>query len=292
MRSQARSTAIKTVTRIDEMRALAEGWRREGLRIAFVPTMGYLHDGHRRLLEEGRRRGDRLVLSVFVNPTQFGPGEDFDRYPRDLARDSAIAEEAGADVLFAPRAEEMYPVGKPLTRVAVAGLTERLCGKSRPGHFDGVTTVVAKLFHIVKPHVALFGEKDFQQLAVVRRMAADLDLELEIAGVETVREPDGLAMSSRNVHLTPEDREAALSLSRGIARAREAVAAGERSAERILSLVRATIAAHPQNEIDYVELVDPETLEAVTALGAEARLVMAARVRGTRLIDNAPLRAS
>ena len=272
------------------MQALADGWRREGLRIASVPTMGYLHEGHRRLLDVGRRRGERLVLSVFVNPTQFGPGEDFDRYPRDLARDSAIAEAAGTDVLFAPTAQEMYPAGRPLTRVTVAGLTERLCGKSRPGHFDGVTTVVAKLFHVVKPHVALFGEKDFQQLVVVSRMARDLDVDVEVAGVETVREPDGLAMSSRNVHLAPEDREAALSLSRGIARAREAAAAGERSTEKIISMVREAIAAHRQNTIDYVEVVDPETLESVRELRAEARLVIAARVRVTRLIDNAALK--
>ena len=272
------------------MQAIAEGWRQEGLRVAFVPTMGSLHEGHRRLLVEGGRLGDRLVLSVFVNPTQFGPGEDFERYPRDLARDGVMAEGVGTDVLFAPGVEEMYPAGRPLTRVTVAGLTDRLCGKSRPGHFDGVTTVVAKLFHAVKPHVALFGEKDFQQLVVVRRMVRDLDLDVEIAGVETVRESDGLAMSSRNVYLAAADREAALSLSRGIARAREAVAAAERLAEKIVSMVRETIAMHPQNAIDYVELVDPETLESVSMLRAEARLVLAVRVRGTRLIDNAALR--
>ncbi len=271
------------------MQAISGAWRREGRRIAFVPTMGYLHDGHRTLLEEGRRRGDRLVLSVFVNPAQFGPGEDFERYPRDLARDGSIAEAAGTDVLFAPTVAEVYPAGRPITRVTVAGLTERLCGKSRPGHFDGVTTVVAKLFQIVGPHVALFGEKDFQQLVVVRRMARNLDLNVEVAGVETVREPDGLAMSSRNVYLAPEDREAALSLSRGIGLARRAVAAGELRAEKIVGMVRHTIAAHEQNTIDYVELVDPETLEAVGDLRVEARLVIAARVRGTRLIDNAAL---
>jgi len=271
------------------MQAISGAWRTEGHRIAFVPTMGYLHDGHRALLDEGRRRGERLVLSVFVNPAQFGPGEDFERYPRDLVHDGAIAEAAGTDVLFAPTVAEMYPAGRAVTRVTVGGLTERLCGKSRSGHFDGVTTVVAKLFHIVRPHVALFGEKDFQQLVVVRRMARDLELDVEVAGVETVREPDGLAMSSRNVYLAPEDREAALSLSRGITRARRAVAAGERSAEKILGMVRDTIAAHGQNTIDYVELVDPETLEAVNELRGQARLVIAARVRGTRLIDNAAL---
>ena len=273
------------------MRELAERWRRERRRIAFVPTMGYLHDGHRRLLEEGRRRGERLVLSVFVNPTQFGPNEDFERYPRDLARDAALAETAGTDVLFAPTGAEMYPSGALATRVAVAGLTQTLCGRARPRHFDGVTTVVAKLLHIVKPHVALFGEKDFQQLVVVRRMVQDLDLDVEIAGIETVREPDGLAMSSRNVYLDPSDREAALSLSRGIARAREAVAAGERHAEKVAEVVRRSIEAHPQNEIDYVTIVDPETLADVEEIRGEARLVLAVRVRGTRLIDNGALRA-
>jgi pantoate--beta-alanine ligase len=287
--SRARRILIETLTRIQEMREIAERWRREKRRIAFVPTMGYLHDGHQRLLKEGRRRGERLVLSVFVNPTQFGPNEDLERYPRDLARDAAIAESAGTDVLFAPTAAGMYPSGAPATRVAVAGLTETLCGRSRPGHFDGVTTVVAKLLHIVKPHVALFGEKDFQQLVVVRRMVRDLDLDVEIAGIETVREPDGLAMSSRNVYLDPSDREAALSLSRGIARAREAVAAGERRAAKIVEVVRQGIEAHPQNEIDYVAVVDPETLADVEEIQNEARLVLAVRVRGTRLIDNGAL---
>jgi pantoate--beta-alanine ligase len=187
----------------------------------------------------------------------------------------------------------MYPSGAPTTRVAVAGLTQTLCGRARPGHFDGVTTVVAKLLHIVKPHVALFGEKDFQQLVVVRRMVQDLDLDVdvEIAGIETVREPDGLAMSSRNVYLDPSDREGALSLSRGIAWAREAVAAGERRAAKIAEVVRRSIEAHPQNEIDYVTIVDPETLADVEEIRGEARLVLAVRVRGTRLIDNGALRA-
>ncbi len=271
------------------MRTVAEVWRGEGERVAFVPTMGYLHEGHRRLLEAGRRLGSRLVLSVFVNPTQFGPGEDFDQYPRDLARDAAMAEDEGVDVLFAPEDREMYPEGPPATRVAVSGLTERLCGKSRPGHFDGVTTVVTKLFQIVKPHVALFGEKDFQQLVVVRRMVRDLDLGVEVVGLETVREPDGLAMSSRNVYLDDTDREAALSLSRGLAGAREAVAAGERSAASIAGRVKEIIGAFPQNEIDYVSIVDPQTLEDVTEISGPARLLMAVRVRGTRLIDNGAL---
>jgi pantoate--beta-alanine ligase len=271
------------------MRTLTEMWRREEESVAFVPTMGYLHEGHRQLLKAGRRLGSRLVLSVFVNPTQFGAGEDFDQYPRDLSRDAAIAEEEGTDVLFAPEDREMYPEGPPATRVAVRGLTERLCGKSRPGHFDGVTTVVTKLFQIVKPHVAVFGEKDFQQLVVVRRMVRDLDLDVEVVGLETVREPDGLAMSSRNVYLDAADREAALSLSRGLAAAREAVAAGERSAASIAGRVKEIIGAFPQNEIDYVAVVDPETLEDVTEIGVPARLLMAVRVRGTRLIDNGAL---
>jgi pantoate--beta-alanine ligase len=271
------------------MREIAEGWRRKGDRVAFVPTMGYLHAGHRRLLEEGRRLGSRLVLSVFVNPTQFGEGEDFEQYPRDLARDAEMAEAAGTDVLFAPSGREMYPAGRTETRVVVGGLTEKLCGKFRPGHFDGVTTVVTKLFQIVKPHVAVFGEKDFQQLIVVRRMVCDLDLDVEIAGLETVREPDGLAMSSRNVYLDAADREAALALSRGLTEAREAVASGERSAAAIAGRVRKMIGAFPQNEIEYVSIVDPETLEDVEEVRGPARLLMAVRVHGTRLIDNGAL---
>jgi pantoate--beta-alanine ligase len=269
------------------MRAAARVWRREGLRIAFVPTMGYLHAGHRRLLEEGRARGDRLVLSVFVNPTQFGPGEDFERYPRDLARDAGLAEAAGADVLFAPTVAEMYPDGESATRVSVPGLAGKLCGRSRPGHFDGVATVVAKLFHVVTPDVALFGEKDYQQLTLIRRMVRDLGFDIEIAGVETVRETDGLAMSSRNVYLAAEDRDAARSLSRGIAAARELASSGERSAATIAARVRQVISVHPQNAIDYVEIVDPDTLDPVSVLEESARLILAVRVGGTRLIDNA-----
>ncbi len=271
------------------MLARAVAWRGEGRRIAFVPTMGSLHAGHGRLLEAGRRMGDRLVLSVFVNPTQFGAGEDFEGYPRDLARDGAMAEIAGTDVLFAPTAVEMYPAGRPLTTVSVAGLTEHYCGASRPGHFDGVTTVVAKLFHIVKPHVAIFGEKDYQQLQVVRRMTHDLGLDVEVAGVETVREADGIAMSSRNVYLKARDREAALSLSRGLRRARALVASGERSAAAVTGEVRRIINAFPQNRIDYVAVVDPETLEEMAAVHGPARLLLAVRVGDTRLIDNGPL---
>lgn len=271
------------------MQARADLWRREGRRIAFVPTMGSLHAGHRRLLEAGRRMGDRLVLSVFVNPTQFGAGEDFEAYPRDLTRDGAMAEAAGTDVLFAPTAAGMYPTGRPLTTVSVAGLTEHYCGALRPGHFDGVTTVVAKLFHIVRPQVAIFGEKDYQQLQVVRRMTHDLDLDVEVAGVETVRESDGLAMSSRNVYLEARDREAALSLSRGLHRAQALVASGERSAAAVTGEVGRIILTFPQNRIDYVAVVDPETLEEMAVIHGPARLLLAVRVRDTRLIDNGPL---
>ncbi len=274
------------------MQALAEAWRREGQCIAFVPTMGYLHEGHRRMLEIGRQRGDRLVLSVFVNPTQFGPGEDFERYPRDLARDRTMAQEAGTDVIFVPSALEMYPAGRPATTVRVSGLTERFCGASRPGHFDGVTTVVAKLFQAVKPHLAFFGEKDFQQLQVIRRMTRDLNLDVEIVGVGTVREADGLAMSSRNVYLGPADREAALSLSRALERARRMTAAGERSAAAIVAAAQEIIGAHPQNEVEYIAVADPDTLEEVEEIRREARLLLAVRVRGTRLIDNAKITGS
>jgi pantoate--beta-alanine ligase len=251
--------------------------------------MGYLHAGHRRLLEEGRRRGDRLVLSLFVNPTQFGEGEDFEHYPRDQARDDATAEAAGVDLLFAPGREEMYPNGELTTVVAVPDLGDKFCGASRPGHFAGVATVVTKLFQIVRPHVAIFGEKDYQQLVIVRRLARDLDLGVEVEGIETVREPDGLAMSSRNVYLTPEDREAALSLSCALRHAQEQVSGGERSAASIARKLEEMILWFPQNTIDYVAIVDPETLEEVNEIRGAARVLLAVRVRDTRLIDNGPL---
>ncbi len=269
-----------------QTRCLAE--RRAGRRIAFVPTMGFLHDGHASLLREGRRRGDVLVLSIFVNPTQFGPSEDLERYPRDLQRDLEIARAAGVDLVWTPTPEQVYPPGYA-TYVNVEGFTDGLCGASRPGHFRGVTTVVCKLFNVVQPDVALFGEKDFQQLAVIRRMTADLNLPVEVVGLPIVREADGLAMSSRNVYLSAGERQQALALSKGLALARRLAASGERDSEAILAAVRALVAAGPDARIDYVQICHRETLREQQLITADSVLLLAVFVGKTRLIDNGPL---
>ena len=269
-----------------QARCLAE--HRAGCRIAFVPTMGFLHDGHASLLREGRRRGDVLALSIFVNPTQFGPNEDLARYPRDLERDLEIARSAGVDLVWTPTPEQVYPPGYA-TYVDVEGLTDVLCGASRPGHFRGVTTVVCKLFNVVQPTVALFGEKDFQQLAVIRRMTADLNLPVEIVGLPIVREADGLAMSSRNVYLSGDERRQALALSQGLALARQLVAGGERDGAAIVAAVSALIEAGPDARIDYVRICHRETLRVQACVDADSVLLLAAFVGKTRLIDNGPL---
>lgn len=276
---------MKIITSITEMQQTARAARREGQRIAFVPTMGYLHEGHASLMREGRRRGDLLVASIFVNPAQFGAGEDFESYPRDLARDAAIAAAAGVDLIFAPTAREMYPAGYQ-TWVDVERITLPLCGASRPGHFRGVTTVVAKLFNAVLPDLALFGRKDFQQLAVVRRMTADLNLPVEIVGMPIVREADGLAMSSRNAYLSAEERQSALCLSRAISGARERYRKGLTDVSGLRAGALATINAEPRAEIDYVEFRDGETLDEVTTAGDGTLLALAVRIGTTRLIDN------
>ena len=276
---------MKIVESVKEMQALAADARSRGQKIALVPTMGYLHDGHASLMREGRRWGDLLVASIFVNPAQFGAGEDFDAYPRDLERDSMIAEDAGVDVIFAPRASEMYPAGYQ-TWVDVDRLTLPLCGASRPGHFRGVTTVVCKLFNIVLPHVALFGKKDYQQLAVIRRMAADLNMAVDIVGMPIVREPDGLAMSSRNAYLSPPERMSALCLSRALGEAGDLYRGGMRDVGALRERVVAVIAAEPSAMADYVEFRDGETLEEVTLAAERTLLALAVKIGKTRLIDN------
>jgi pantoate--beta-alanine ligase len=267
-----------------EMTAWSESARARGERIAFVPTMGALHAGHVSLLEEGRRRGDKLALSIFVNPTQFGPSEDLARYPRDLPGDLAKAATAGTDVAYCPEPSSVYPPGYQ-TYVQVREAEQGLDGASRPGHFVGVATVVCKLFNVVRPHVALFGEKDFQQLAVVRRMTADLELGVEIVGMPIVREPDGLAMSSRNAYLSPEERQRALALSRGLIAARLRAENGERDAVALIATARALVEP-AADRIDYVELRDAATLAPLPRLDREAVLLVAAFVGKTRLIDN------
>jgi pantoate--beta-alanine ligase len=259
--------------------------KREGKRIVFVPTMGFLHEGHASLLREGRTRGDILVLSIFVNPIQFGPTEDLDRYPRNLEGDCTIARQCGVDIVFTPTAAEMYPAGFQ-TAIRVKEISLPLCGASRPGHFDGVATVVTKLFNIVQPDLALFGNKDFQQLAVIRRMVADLSQPVEIIGMPIVREADGLAMSSRNAYLSPDERTAALCLSRAVRRVRELYVAGEDSAESLLAAARELILAEPAAAIDYLELRDADTLETVSTVSDTTLLALAVRIGVTRLIDN------
>ena len=269
-----------------EMRARSDAWRASAKRIAFVPTMGYLHAGHVSLLDEGRRRGDVLVLSIFVNPTQFGPQEDLSRYPRDLDGDLAKAERAGADVAYVPDAAAMYPPGYQ-TYVEVEELQKGLCGASRPGHFRGVATVVLKLFHAVQPHVALFGRKDYQQLQLLTRMVRDLDLGVEVVGLPIVREPDGLALSSRNAYLSPDERLRALALSRALVAARAAFEEGERDAARLVDCARATLHLTPGVRLDYLELRDAESLaELHGRVTAPAVMAVAAFVGATRLIDN------
>jgi len=271
-----------------EMRARAEDQRRDGRRVCVVPTMGYLHDGHLSLLSAGRARSDLLVMTLFVNPTQFGPGEDLARYPRDEAGDLEKARAAGVDLVFAPEAAAMYPDGYQ-TRIELGPLAAPLCGASRPAHFAGVASVVCKLFHITQPHLAVFGQKDFQQLAIIRRMVRDLDFAIEIVGMPIVREPDGLALSSRNAYLSPEERGQALALSRGLRAAEALFAGGQRQAAALVAAARREIEAAPLARIDYLELRDADSLAAIDAVEARAVLALAVFFGKTRLIDNTVL---
>lgn len=285
---------MQTADRLEVLRTIVSGWRAGGERIALVPTMGALHEGHLTLVREARARANRVVVSIFVNPAQFGPGEDLAAYPRRLAADSALLVAEGVDLLWAPPVEEVYPQGFATT-ISVAGLTADFCGAARPGHFDGVATVVAKLFNQVQPDCALFGEKDFQQLAMIRRMARDLDLARPhvdaIIGVPTVREPDGLALSSRNQYLTAEERAAAAALPRAMQAATAQIAAGAPVAEALATLEQALIDAGFAS-VDYAALADAETLAQLHEQPRHpARLLVAARMGRTRLIDNLPVPA-
>ena len=259
---------------------MSRRWRRDGVSIGLVPTMGALHAGHLSLVEHACRENDRVVVSIFVNPTQFGPGEDFERYPRDPERDAELLAKAGVDAIYRPTVAAMYPPGSS-TRIHVAAVTEPLEGQARPGHFDGVATVVAKLFAAVEPDRAYFGQKDAQQLAVVKRMARDLDFPVEIRGCPTVREPDGLARSSRNAYLNAEQRKAAASLSAALRVAADAYAGGERQPQRLREMLRERLEAEPLAQVEYAELVDPETFKPPGSLA-----VLAVRIGRTRLIDN------
>jgi pantoate--beta-alanine ligase len=280
---------LQIVRTIDEATRAFQRVRLDGKRLAFVPTMGFLHEGHLSLMREGRRRAELVAVSIFVNPTQFGPREDLSRYPRDLQGDAEKCESAGVGMLFAPPADAMYPEGFQ-TFVEVTEVSRGLCGEKRPGHFRGVATVVAKLFNIVRPDVAVFGEKDYQQLQVIKALNRDLCFGIEIVGAPTVREPDGLAMSSRNSYLSPSERAQALSLSRGLREAQQLARSGVLEARELVRAVRRELEAAGVRE-DYVEVVDASTLEPLARCepGRPARALVAAYVGQTRLIDNVPL---
>jgi pantoate--beta-alanine ligase len=274
------------VNDIPDLRRILDEVRESRGRIGFVPTMGFLHEGHLALCDEARRHADFVVMSVFVNPLQFGANEDLDRYPRDLARDAQLAMGRGVSLLFAPPGEQMYPHGDSAIRVTAPGLAERLCGRYRPGHFEGVLTVVAKLFNLVQPHVAVFGQKDLQQAVLIRRMARDLDVPVEIVVAPIVREPDGLAMSSRNVYLSPAERASALALHRALKAAQTAFSGGETDPARLVHAARAILEAESGVSIQYVEVVDPESLEPPLEARRGDAVAIAAHVGATRLIDN------
>ncbi|MEI8173311.1 MAG: pantoate--beta-alanine ligase [Deltaproteobacteria bacterium] len=276
---------MKIIEHIIEILAFSESLRLKGQRIVFVPTMGYFHDGHLSLMREGRKRGDCLIISIYVNPTQFGPGEDFEKYPRDFEKDKHLAHGVGVDVIFYPKNTEMYPSDFQ-TYVNVEKVTQNLCGASRHGHFKGVTTVCTKLFNLVKPHVAVFGRKDFQQFVAIKQMVQDLNMDIEIVGMPTAREEDGLAMSSRNVYLKEEERKSALSLSRSLKLAKDMYEGGERNAAVILHEVKKYIEGHASTRIDYTKICDATTLENIDQLEGDAVLALAVRIGSTRLIDN------
>jgi len=276
---------MQIVESVSAMRDWSERERREGRRIALVPTMGFLHEGHLSLVRDAKKRADRVVVSIFINPTQFAPGEDFAAYPRDFERDCRLLETEKTDMVFHPALAAMYPDGAE-TYVEVEKLSRPLCGPTRPGHFRGVATAVAKLFNVIRPHVAIFGEKDYQQLQVVRKMVRDLSMGVEILGHPIVREPDGLAMSSRNAYLTPDERRAAVCLSRSLCKAERLVRRGETSAQSLLSLVRAELAKEPLAHVEYVKLCDSETLIDIETVHRTALLALAVRFGKARLIDN------
>lgn len=273
------------INRISDIKAYLREQQKKGKSVGFVPTMGYLHEGHLSLIRNSSSDNDLTVVSIFVNPTQFGPGEDFSRYPRDLERDTALAESAGTHLLFVPNVDEMYPEGYN-TYVEVQGLTDILCGSSRPGHFRGVTTVVSKLLNIVYPERAYFGQKDAQQAAVIKRMVKDLNMDTQIIVCPIIREADGLAMSSRNVYLSPEEREQALVLSLSLKMAEDIIFRGENSAAKLKEIIEENIKQKPLANIDYVALVDAETLKDTEIIGGKVLIALAVKFGRTRLIDN------
>ncbi|MBQ7239037.1 MAG: pantoate--beta-alanine ligase [Bacteroidales bacterium] len=276
---------MKVVKTIQEVRAQVQAWRKEGLTVGLVPTMGYLHEGHQSLIRKSVSENDRTVVSVFVNPIQFGPNEDLEAYPRDLNRDRKAVEEAGGDLIFHPEPSEMYP-GHFTSFIDTTETTELLCGAVRPIHFRGVCTVVGKLFNIVLPDKAYFGQKDAQQLATIRRFVRDLNFPVEIVACPIVREEDGLAKSSRNTYLNPQERQAALILSKSLKLGKAAIEQGERNAQRIIDIIRQNLQTEPLARIDYVEVVDFENIQRVETIQGETLVAIAVYIGKTRLIDN------
>ena len=276
---------MNIVKTISEVRNEVKSWRKQGLSVGLVPTMGYLHEGHKSLIDRACKENDKVVVSVFVNPTQFGPGEDLATYPRDIQRDVALCEDAGAALIFNPEPEEMYFDGFH-TYVTMESLSDELCGKTRPIHFRGVCTVVSKLFHIVAPDRAYFGQKDAQQLAIIKRMVRDLNFDIEIVGCTIVREADGLAKSSRNTYLNPEERNAALVLSRAVGLGQELIQNGERKADVIVEKMKKLIEEEPLAKIDYVQAVDAISIQPVAEIKGTVLVAMAVYIGKTRLIDN------
>ena len=276
---------MKVVKTIKEVREIVGGWRQEGLSVGLVPTMGYLHEGHQSLIKKSASQNDRTVVSVFVNPIQFGPNEDLEAYPRDLNRDIKAVEEAGGDLIFNPEPSEMYP-GHFTSFIDTTETTELLCGAVRPVHFRGVCTVVGKLFNIVTPDRAYFGQKDAQQLATIRRFVRDLNFPLEIIACPIVREDDGLAKSSRNTYLNAEERQAALILSKSLKKGQEAIEGGEKDAKTIIAIIKNSLQSEPLARIDYVEVVDFENIQRVDKIEGETLVAIAVYIGKTRLIDN------
>lgn len=276
---------MNTVKTILEVRNQVEAWKKEGYSIALVPTMGYLHEGHASLIKRASSENEKVVVSIFVNPIQFGPKEDLASYPKDLDRDTILCEDAGAHLIFAPEVSEMYYVDA-LTNISVNGLTNGLCGAKRPGHFDGVCTVVSKLFNIVSPDSAYFGEKDAQQLAVIKRMVRDLNFPIEIIGCPIVREEDGLAKSSRNNYLSPNQRTAALILNKSLTKAKKSLAAGEKSAENLIEIIKNELQSEVLAKIDYIEVVDTMTLTTIEIIDRPILVAIAVFVGKSRLLDN------
>jgi pantoate--beta-alanine ligase len=276
---------MKICKTIEEMRSASRDTRGEGKRFSFVPTMGALHEGHLSLVRDAKAKSDVVAVSIFVNPLQFGPTEDLAKYPRSFERDRELLEKEAVDIVFAPQPEEMYPKGA-VTYVTVEGLSEKLCGRSRPGHFRGVATVVAKLFHIVEPDLAFFGQKDAAQATIIRRMVRDLNLPVEIVVCPIVRESDGLAMSSRNAYLNPQERKTALVANRSLTETKNRFDQGERNAIALIAVGKQIVAQEPAARLDYFEIVDPVTLDPMQELTSPALVAVSVFIGNTRLIDN------